>query len=203
MWWMREQGELCKDEQGQLVKEVGRNFVRNWEAQQSLLGPEGCGCCLCVQEGCCGMGMGKVVRVFMSGAVSTAAHEPGILQICVSHSPGLGVEEGVSSTWSFSCGWSLPEASPGENSLTSLKCELTPKPLGVYQLSLLPIFMDFLQHLWDPCSTTRFAASPELWGQELGLHRGEVGWICCIPVKKTNKNQNKISYPIRTTLNLY
>lgn len=56
---------LCKDEQGQLVSKGwetgGKGFCEEWGAHQSLLGPEGCGCCLCVQEGCCEMG--KVVRV--------------------------------------------------------------------------------------------------------------------------------------------
>lgn len=72
----------------------------------------------------------------MSGAVRAAANELGFLQICVSRLPGLGVEEGVSSTLSFSCGWGLPEAFPRGNSLTLIKCELTPKPFPPVRISL-------------------------------------------------------------------
>lgn len=89
----------------------------------------------------------------MSGAVRAAANEPGFLQICVSRWPALGVEEGVSSALSFSCGWSLSEAFPRENSLTLIKCELTPKPFP--QSGYLPGFSPAYFHelfiaLWRP-----------------------------------------------------
>lgn len=54
---------LCKDEHRQPVTQGqergGKGFCEERRAQRSLLGPEGCGCCWCVQEGCCGMGMGR------------------------------------------------------------------------------------------------------------------------------------------------
>lgn len=128
--------------------------------------------------------------------VSTAANELGILQICVSHSPGLAVEEGVSSTWSFSCGWSLPEAFPQEDSLILLKCELTPRlfpkpgfsPASFHELFTAPLRP--LLHHEICCQSRGLGKSLDCMG----------GWLdMLVPVEK----QNKISYPIRTMLNLY
>lgn len=108
----------------------------------------------------------------MSGAVRAAANEPGFLQICVSRWPALGVEEGVSSALSFSCGWSLPEAFPRENSLTLIKCELTPKPFP--QSGYLPGFSPAYFHelfiaLWRP------PVHHEICCQSRGLGAG--AWI--------------------------
>lgn len=83
--------DLCKDEHEQLVSDSqergGKGFCEEWGAQRSLLGPEGCGCSLCVQEGCCGMGMGR-----------PRTGTRGWRQRCSRMAPGIGASSGSPSS---------------------------------------------------------------------------------------------------------
>lgn len=165
MRWMREQGELSARMStgswwARVGREVGRDFVRNGEPSKAFWGQSSknfkdVSVCVCRRDLWNGdgdgdgqalhrdTGMGKVVRLLMSGAVITAANEVGFLQICVGNSPGLVVQEGVSSTWSFSCGWNLPL----REFFGFIKCELTLSPSqDIYQVSPA-YFHELLQHL--------------------------------------------------------
>lgn len=69
------------------------------------------------------------MKSLTSTSVGTAANEVGFLQICVSCSTDLGVEEGVSSDLSFSCNWSISEGFLSCEFFGALiKCDLTLKP---------------------------------------------------------------------------
>lgn len=94
------------------------------------------GCSLC----CLWPGLERgVVKILTSTSASTAANEVGFLQICVSHSTDLGVEEGVSSDLSFFCRWSIFKGFLSCEFFDALiKCDLTLKPFP--QSGYLPGF---------------------------------------------------------------
>lgn len=70
-----------------------------------------------------------LVKSLMSTRVSTAANEGGFRQSCVSCLTDVGVEEGVSSDLSFSCGWSVSKGFLSCEFFDALiKCDLALKP---------------------------------------------------------------------------